>query len=76
MATSSEIGAVTEVVPLAPNEMSFFKRLGGCQLLSETKSQGQRQSQSRPKPAPESQRWSNKASAKPQWNQQLVLYTS
>jgi hypothetical protein len=42
VAKASEIVAATEVVCHAPNEMSLFKLLGGCQRLSETKNQSQR----------------------------------
>ena len=36
---------MTEMVPLAPDKMRFFKRLGGCQLLNETERQGQSQAE-------------------------------
>jgi hypothetical protein len=42
----ASIAAVTDAVSLAPSEMNFFSRLGGCQLLSETEGQLQGQGRS------------------------------
>ena len=60
VAKASETVAAAEVVCHAPNKMSFFEQLGGCQRLGETGSGLA--------PAPAPQRRSFKASVRPQLN--------